>query len=71
MNKSMYRVLDWDNDMSDVSFNTLKEAKKVYQKCIKDNPYGNFRLYKDTEKPYRSGNFIEECLLSNSDYAEE
>lgn len=63
--KSMYRVFDWNEDMSDVSFDTYKEAKKFYTKCIKENPYGNFRLYKDTEKPYLSGNFTEDCLLSN------
>lgn len=63
--KSMYRVFDWDNDGEELYFNDLRNAKREYKKLLKDEPQGNWRLYKDTESPYMSGNFNEDCLMSN------
>lgn len=64
-NKSIYRVFDWDTEGEEEMFDTLKEAKERYNKRLENEPEANLRLYKDTEKPYLSGNFIENCLMSN------
>lgn len=65
--KTLYRVFDWDNDFEAESvFYNLKDAKIEYMKQLKENPYKNLRLYKDTETPWQSGIFIEDCILSNA-----
>lgn len=63
--KSMYRVFDWNTDGSEEYYEKHSDAVKRYKQLVKDEPKGNWRLYKDTEKPHMSGNFTEECLISN------
>lgn len=64
--KSLYRVFDWDGEYEE-TFDTLEQAEHQYKEQIEAYPTGNWRLYKDTEQPYQSGNFSEECLKSNKD----
>lgn len=68
MKKSIiYRVFDWGGLLPEATFDTLKKAEKYYLKMKKEEPFLSWRLYRDTEKPARSGNFTEDCLLSSDD----
>lgn len=62
--KSLYRVFDWNGEYEE-TFDTLEQAEHYYKEQVETYPNGNWRLYQDTEKPYLSGNFTEECLKSN------
>ena len=64
--KTIYRVFDWDIDGKEDILDSLTEAIKLFDKQVKENPEGSWRLYKDTEKPYGSGNFTEDCLMAHN-----
>ena len=66
MKKSLYRVFDWNCDGAEIICDTLKEAKETFKKMVKENPDGSWRLYRDTEIPYLSGNFEEDCLMAHN-----
>lgn len=62
--KSLYRVADVQGEYEEI-FDTLGQAEHYYNEQVENYPNGNWRLYEDKEVPYQSGNFIEECILSN------